>query len=110
MRLMPQGEFVSLPQALLKFRVHGGSISKSAAEVQGQLCESIRLLILKEIFPQDWAKAQALIAGVTRSGAFSWSDAFSLLGLLAEHRLLNAETAAWLGLNSLRALCKKPSA
>jgi len=40
-RLLSLGDFVGLPEPLLNFRVHGGSISKKKADVQGRLTSEI---------------------------------------------------------------------
>ncbi|MEI6070670.1 MAG: glycosyltransferase [Verrucomicrobiae bacterium] len=105
-RMLPLGRFIVIRAPLLKFRVHGGSISKQAAENQSLLANKIRTSISFNLFQRDGKRAESLLKGISRQGTrpFTFGDSISLAKLLLRHGLLNAETTAWLGLNTLRAI------
>jgi glycosyltransferase involved in cell wall biosynthesis len=106
-RMMARGRFVGIPEFLLNLRVHGGSISKRAAETQLQLADRIRAEIISNLFQNDAARAEILIKGlIGEVGGFRAGDSVKLAHLLARYHLLNFETALWLGVQSHRRIFK----
>jgi glycosyltransferase involved in cell wall biosynthesis len=98
-RMLSLGRFVGVSEPLLDLRVHGGSISKNAAETQLSLGVQIRSAITRVLFKADAARAEAhLRAIIGERPGLALADATGILGLMARHGLLNFETFSWVAL------------
>lgn len=112
-RLFRTGDFIGIPEPLLIFRIHAGSVSKGeAVEAQKVLPEIIIEHFRQQAFSDDWVAAGKLLGNFRTRQTFTCSlkNAARLAWLFWKHRLLNVETFFWLGYQFLKSVYKKEEA
>jgi glycosyltransferase involved in cell wall biosynthesis len=107
-RLIEQGQWIGVPEKLLKFRVHPVSLSSRNREPMQALAQEIAVRHCQrfmQLGPAEAHRAYAtLLAGPTRS----WKDWAWFLGhCVPRLRWKSAEMYAWIGIQSLRMVRSK---
>lgn len=103
-RMLEQGEFISLPEKLVRFRVHGGSVSKQNLETQHALARRIATRHCQQFLQLNETEAaranRVLIAtGRERSGTDWW---WFLTHCAPRLKWKSGETFAWLFWQSVK--------
>jgi glycosyltransferase involved in cell wall biosynthesis len=97
-RLLEQGEFIGLPEKLVRFRVHDQSVSRQNLEVQQALARNIGIQHCRNFMRLDQAeaiRANAVLLAAPRDRA--WSDWWWFLTRCAPRlRWQSVETFGWL--------------
>jgi glycosyltransferase involved in cell wall biosynthesis len=103
-RMLEMGEFIALPEKLVRFRVHQQSVSRQNLEAQQALARRIGTRHCQKFFQHDESeaiRANALL--LTASNERSWRDWWWFLTRCAPRlRWQSAETLGWLTWQTLK--------
>jgi glycosyltransferase involved in cell wall biosynthesis len=97
-RLLAQGEFVALPEKLVRFRLHQQSVSRQNLELQQALARKIGVRHCREFMglnEPDAVRANTLLLTPTRERKW-WDWWWFLTRCVPRLRWRSAETCAWL--------------
>lgn len=108
-RMMPLGKIVGIDEPLLKFRVHGGSISKQMADVQAALTKVIAQRHCAEFMGLNQSEAQRAHGAITEAKREKQPSEWLwfVSRCLPKLRWQSAELWAWAASQTVRRLASR---